>query len=182
MKTKEFAEGYEKAINDTMKNMYLGKNLKVIRYIDVKTKIETCEKIINSTSYKILPDGTRTDEIVINSLSRYILFTLEVIKLYTNIEIDTSDVFTEYDSLNENGLIAIIFNEIPESEVSEFKTILDMMLNDLIQNKLSIPAFISSQVERFGDIVGTLLSADVLSQYYSPKSDDNVDNIGTENK
>ena len=89
-------------------------------------------------------------------------------------------MFTEYDSLNENGLIAIIFNEIPESEVSEFKTILDMMLNDLVQNKLSIPAFISSQVERFGDIVGTLLSADVLSQYYSPKSDDNVDNTDAE--
>ena len=43
---------------------------------------------------------------------------------------------------------------IPEKELKEFRMILDMTENDLLQNEYELHSFISNQVERFGQLFG----------------------------
>ena len=44
-----------------------------------------------------------------------------------------------------------------ERELKEFRMILDMVENDVLQNEYEIRAFISNQVERFGKLTGVVL-------------------------
>jgi hypothetical protein len=52
----------------------------------------------------------------------------------------------------------LIFEYIPDREVKEFRKILHMVEGDLIQNKYETHAFISDQVERFGELTSTTLA------------------------
>lgn len=108
-------------------------------YVDFVTKNTYCTAIVKATCY--VKDGDR-EFVKINSVGRYIHFIMRLIDLYTDIEINAEDLIDDYDKLTESGVINDLINGIPETEYSEFSTILNMMLGDLRDNEYSITAIL----------------------------------------
>lgn len=126
-------------------------------YVSYEMKITICEKIIENSYYKKEEkDGIKTRKLHINSPAEYMLYCLYLVKQYTNIEVDFSKALEEFNLLNECGLIDIIYKNIPEKEVKEFRKILDMVESDVMMNEYETHAFISNQVERFGELFGSI--------------------------
>lgn len=126
-------------------------------YVSYEMKITICEKIIENSYYKKEEkDGIKTRKLHINSPAEYMLYCLYLVKQYTNIEVDFSKALEEFNLLNECDLIDIIYKNIPEKEVKEFRKILDMVESDVMMNEYETHAFISNQVERFGELFGSI--------------------------
>lgn len=113
----------------------------VVDYIDFMQKDVVCTSIIKTTCY--VKSGDK-DIVKINSIGRYMLFIMNLIKLYTDIDIEFKDDITiqQYDKLNKVGAINTIISAIPESEYSEFSTILNMKMDDFRDNEYSIVALL----------------------------------------
>ena len=125
-------------------------------YVSYEMKITICEKVIESSYYKKNNDG-KTKRLHVNSPAKYMLYYLYLVKQYTNIEIDFSKSLEEFNLLNEYRLLDLIISNIPEKELKEFHMVLDMIESDVLQNEYETRAFISNQVERFGELVGVTL-------------------------
>ena len=85
------------------------------------------------------------------------LYCLNLVKQYTNIEIDFKNALEEFNMLNKYGLLDMICNTIPERELQEFQMILDMTENDVVHNEYEIHSFISNQIDRFGNLFGHIV-------------------------
>ena len=148
---KDFVEEYEKQTNDTDKAKFIKTKLKCEKYMPYAEKLMIADNIIQSSSYKMENvDGVlnKTDKIAINSPMRYILFVMTVVNKYTNIEVNFNGIMPEFDYLNQNSLIEVIFEKIGEKEINEFNTVVDMVLNDFVSNKFEIKNYISDMFSR----------------------------------
>ena len=110
-------------------------------YIDFLQKDTICASIIKATTHV---QSTDRNIVKVNSASRYLLFIMRLIDLYTDIEIDFTETnfVKQYDELNKVGAIYVLINSIPENEYAEFDTILQMELNDFRENEYSLTAFL----------------------------------------
>ena len=122
-------------------------------YVPYEMKIAVCENIIKATYYKNSEDG-KSKTLHVNSPSQYLLFCLNLVKQYTYIDVDFKNVLEDFNLLNESELIDVIYSNIPERELKEFRMILEMVESDIIQNEYETHAFITNQVERFGELFG----------------------------
>lgn len=148
---KEFCKKYNETNVEQTKQALI-ENVMNPHYIPYEMKITICEKIIENSYYKKNNDGVK--KLHINSPAQYMLYCLYLVKQYTHIEVDLSKSLEEFNMLNECELLDILLNCIPEREIKEFRMILDMVENDIMQNEYEIHAFISNQVERFGELFG----------------------------
>ena len=151
MTVKNFIEEYIKN-NDTS---IIKKHI-TYEYLPFVKKCNLCERIIKSTYYKKNEDGT--SKFYVDSVAKHMLFNLVVVDTYTDIDIDFNRAADEYDLLEEHGLFELIASLISERELSELMNILDMKEKDVIANEYEPHAFISSQIERFGSLLGISLS------------------------
>lgn len=151
MKIKNFCEKYIN-IADGLKEQYLKDNLHIKTYIPFLTKMTLADKLA-----KITMLDKETGNINIKSDLNYLLFARMIIEQYTDLQVETKDFFEEYDLLNESGILGEIIQMIPKKEMNELKMICDIKREDLLQNKYENHAFISSQVERFGTLIGVIL-------------------------
>jgi len=157
----EFCEKYNKTNIEQTKEALIKKAMNS-HYIPYEKKIAICEKIIENSYYKkvktIEKDGVEVKKLYVNSPASYMLYCLYLIKEYTNIEVDFSNVLKDFNMLNESELFDIIINNISERELKEFRMILDMVESDVLQNEYGAHAFISNQVERFGELFGIIVN------------------------
>lgn len=117
----------------------------VNKYIPYNQKIVVCTSIIDNTMYEEVNNVKIYKQ---NTPSRYLFFTLQLIKLYTDLEINFSDNPLEiYDKLNECGLIDRIISLLPQSEYIEFNTIMDMIIDDRVANERDLVSFIESKID-----------------------------------
>lgn len=118
-------------------------------YISYLKKVVICEGIINATCRK--QDGDRS-LIIFNTPNLYMFFDMKLIENYTDIELKIDDEHSidyYYDELNKIGAIDALIAAIPPSEYVEFKTLLDMQLDDFINNEYSINALLYNLKESF---------------------------------
>lgn len=133
----------------------------VTDYVGYIKKNVICESIIEATCK--IKDGNTT-LININSPNRYIFFIMKLVETYTDIEIVVNDNHSldyYYDELNKIGAIEEIINAIPESEYTEFTTILNMKMDDLRDNEYSITALLYNLKQSFsftGEILQEVLN------------------------
>jgi hypothetical protein len=158
MTVKDFINGYNKPVSDNLKKTYLKDNLQTKTYIAFTEKLSKAKRIAKITTHEYNKDGKETGNIRVDSVARYLLFTLNIIDMYTNIDINFSNTAAEYDLLAENGLVKEILSMIPENEVSDFKILLDMSVDDIMANELSTQAFISNQITRFGQLANVTIN------------------------
>ena len=155
-KVKSFVEEYEKCSNNDDKAKFLKSNLKTEKYISYADKLTLAENIINHSSYAMVrEDGVlkQTDRIALNSPMRYILFVMTIVDKYTNIEVDFKNIMPDFDALNFNGLIEVVFEKVGDKETAEFNTVVDMVLNDFMANKYQFRNYISDTFSRFSGLV-----------------------------
>ena len=153
---KSFVEEYEKCSNNDDKTKFLKSKLKTEKYLPYADKLTFAENIINHSSYAMVKeDGVlkKTDRIALNSPMRYILFVMTVVDKYTNIEVNFQNIMPDFDALNFNSLIEVIFEKIGDKEVSEFNTVVEMVLDDFMANKFEFKNYVSEALMNVYSIV-----------------------------
>ena len=153
---KSFAEEYEKQMNDIEKGKFLKSKLKTEKYIPYADKLTLAENIVKHSSYAMVKeDGVlkQTDKIALNSPMRYILFVMTIVDKYTNIEVNFNNIMPDFDALNFNSLIEIIFEKIGDKEISEFNTVVEMVLNDFMANKYQFKNYIDDTLLKVSGLV-----------------------------
>ena len=137
MKIEEFIEEYKKASN---KENYLYKHVER-QYIPFEEKVAECEKIIKSALYKKLDDGATVFEV--HSAIVDELFTLTVVKAYTDLEMD--EMIAAYNLIEENFIFDALSYVL---DIEKYRSILDKMIMDE-KEKNSLVPFLAKQFEAF---------------------------------
>lgn len=154
---KDFCKRYIASKAEETKEVLI-KSVMNPKYVPYEMKLTICEKIIESTYYQTVErNGAKIKKLHINSPAQYMSYCLWLVKQYTNVDIDFKNSLDEFNLLNKYGLLDEFINLIPERELREFRMVLDMVGNDVVQNEYETHAFISNQVERFGELTGVLL-------------------------
>lgn len=151
---KDFCKKYNNEKNEQVKETFI-KSIMSVDYVPYERKITICEKIIESTHYTNNASGLK--KLHINSPAKYMLYCLNLVNEYTDIDVDFKNALEDFNLLNKCELLNVIYNSISEKEIKEFSMILDMVENDVIQNEYETHAFIINQVERFGELIGVSL-------------------------
>lgn len=156
---KEFIKKYEALKSEELKNDYVNSIVKN-NYVPYENKVTICQKIVEASYYIIVKDrdGKERKKMHINSTAKHMLYCLNVVNNYTNLEINFKNSLEEFNALNKIGCLDLILENVPEKEIKELKMIFEMVESDLIKNEYEPHAFISNQVERFGDLAGATLS------------------------
>ena len=194
MKINELVEKYNRLSNRQLKEDLI-KKIKIVPYISIVKKDAIAQLIVDRTMFEqeaYDDNGTtkyrKTDKIKVNSVAQYVQFCRAVIELYTDLEIDEDDkgFIKGYDALKSSGLLDILMVGsdkddplIPMSELSEFKTILDMKISDTLKNYSDPHTFIANQVERFGKLANLSLSPilDVLQEKIESIPKEDIDKV-----
>jgi hypothetical protein len=136
---------------------YIKEKLEVKDYVPFAEKRELCERVLNACN-------TRKDNglIEVDSVSRYIVFTISIISKYTNLEFSSGkdtefDSLDEYDMLCQNGLLNPILDVIG-GEYATCNNILNMMMDDIVSNNNTIENVVGEVLGKFGDSVDNLIN------------------------
>jgi hypothetical protein len=174
----EFVDGYNKIVSDKLKEKYIRDNITIESYIPFTDKLNRANKIAKVSTHEYDKDGKEIG-VKVNSTSRYLLFILNSIDLFTNIDVDFSNVIKEYELLDENDLISEISELLPVKQLQDFQTLLNLAVDDILENELSTHAFISSQVTRFSSLISAVLkpTLETLGQNITELDDETVDKL-----
>lgn len=161
MKVVEFIQKYKEnkvqntKINPNAIEEFLLKTLEVKNYIPFAEKRELCERVLNASCTK---NGAIIE---VDSVSRYILFTISVLTKYTSLEFENTDdldVIDQYDMLCQNGLLNPILGIIA-GEYESCNNILNMMMADIDANNNNIAAVFDKALQRVSGSIDELISA-----------------------
>lgn len=190
MTVKEFCEKYSKLGNDSLKKQAL-ETIKITHYVPVLRKDALADIIARRTVYEyenyIEENGVEksrsTGNVKVNTFIGYIMFVCTIIEEYTDLEINKDHFDADYDALKQSGLLNILIGGensfIPEEEIAEFRTIIEMKKNDLLATESSIDAFVKRQVDRLKDLGEATLSplANVVKEKIDGLSEEDVNKI-----
>jgi hypothetical protein len=193
MKIKEFCEKYKNAVNDKAKQLVIKDNLKVKDYLPFKEKLNIIDRVVQPTVFKFEEYTTPTGEtrrrssgqVKVDSITRQIFFYRLVIENYTNLEVD-EDFTEDYDALKQSGVLYELFSTteeheslVPVSELVELNRMIEMKVDDILTNTYEIHSYISSQVDRFSTLTGTVLKPvlDKLVDEIEHLDDDKVNKL-----
>ena len=162
MKIYEFIESFknDKVINTQLKpnavSEYLKEKLEIKDYIPFAEKRELCEKVLNACNTK-----DENGLVKVDSVSRYILFTILIISKYTNLEFSAGD--DEYDSLDEYDILcqSNLLNPILDVIGGEYITcnnMLNMMMDDVVANNNTIENVVGTTLNKISEYVGDFVA------------------------
>ena len=161
MKTiKEFCEAYKaKNFMNTKQGIeerieWIKKELDITSYLPFAEKRELCKNVLDVCCTK---EGGL---VKVDSVTRYILFTVSVISKYTELEFNSDegyDSLDEYDMLCESRLLNPIL-ELIGDEYAACNNMLNMMLDDIIANNNTIEAVVGNVLGNLSDSLDDLIS------------------------
>ena len=135
---------------------YIKKELEVKDYVPFVEKRELCERVLNACN-------TKSDSgiVKVDSVSRYIVFTISIISKYTNLEF-SSGKDTEFDSLDEYDMLcqANLLNPILDVIGSEYTTcnnILNMMMADIEANNNTVEAVLGHALGKAANSIDSFI-------------------------
>ena len=137
-------------------------------YIPYVEKLAEANRIANTCTHFILNSGEENEKIIYKKntpMMRFLSMT-SIITMYTDIECDQDKVVAMYDALSEDGLMVQLLSSIPETEVSEFMSLVDMCVNDIYENERELSTIIESKLEAINLVVSQIFSTfeETLSQ------------------
>lgn len=173
MTINELVNKYTVLNNEELKKN-LVESIVTVRYVSYEQKCDVCKRIVDVTYYTKTKNHNDYEykKLHVDSTANYMLYCLNLVDYYTTVSIDYKKSLEEFNELNKTGLLDMIIAYIPEREIKEFRMILDMIESDVIQNEYETHAFISNQVERFGELAGIAITP-ILEQLI--KSINNID-------
>ena len=182
MKVYEFIEEFkEKKIMNSKLNEhaisdYIKKELEIKDYVPFAEKRELCANVLNACNKK-----DDSGLIKVDSVSRYIVFTLSIITKYTNLEFSSGedtefDSLDEYDMLCQSGLLNPILDVIGV-EYTTCNNILNMMMADIEANNNTIENVVASVLGNIGGSIDDFITvlADKVESLNLDLSQINID-------
>ena len=163
----EIYDEITKRTSDAVKKTYLNKVIKIKPHVSYIQR-EVIAKHIIDTAHFSIPIGTDittlTDEEIdnlpkvptINHSAQYVLSALMLVDLYTNIKIDFKQGAFQYDKLVESGVINYVLDNVPESEINEFKMLIDYKYEEYYQKYFSMKAYVDSKLGKLESIISVL--------------------------
>ena len=161
MKIKEFVQEFKnKGIKNTQYNPnavaeYIQKTLDIKDYLPFAEKRELCKRVLDG-SCKVVGNVVEVD-----SVSRYLLFTMAMISNYTDLTFesnDEEDPIDQYDMLCQSGLLNNVLDVIG-GEYEVCNNILNMMMADINANNNNAVAVLDKMSSRILDKVDRLVEA-----------------------
>lgn len=137
---------------------FLTENIKFTSYLPFTAKRELCAQVLEASCTK---NGGLVE---VDSVSRYILFTMSMITHYTDLTFENNedlDSIDCYDLLCENNLLNPILNCIG-GEYAVCNNMLNMMMGDIVANNNNAVTVLNEAATQLLDIVGDF--ADVLAE------------------
>ena len=141
MDYKQFLTGY-KAAKD--KEAYVKKHMKRL-YVPYTEKMAEAKKISELATHVEI-NGRKVYKK--DTPLQYFLTTMRIIALYTDVT-GAQDGFemAMYDAIVSSDAITSIFSCIPESEITQFKTMIDMYISDIYENERDLVSYIETKIE-----------------------------------
>lgn len=167
MKIVEFIENFKtrnimntKLVPDAVQQ-YVKQELEIKDYIPFAEKRELCANVLNACNAK-----TSNGLVKIDSVSRYLVFTLSIISKYSNLEFSSGkdgefDSLDEYDMLCQTNLLNPIL-EVISDEYATCNNLLNMMMEDIIANNNTVESVVAHLLGKLGMSVDNLI--DVLAE------------------
>ena len=143
MKINDFIKKYNAAKD---KDKFLTDHIKR-DYVPYHEKIADCDGIIKISMER---DGI----FKINTPAQYMMFMIQIITRYTDIEKDDNPL-EFFEKLDELNLIDAIVSKIPEREFNSYNTILNMIQSDYMENNRNIISFFETKFKALGLSVDT---------------------------
>lgn len=135
---------------------WIKKELGLTPYLPFAEKRELCKKVLDVCCTK------ENGLVKVDSVTRYILFTISVISKYTELEFSSDedyDSLDEYDMLCESRLLNPIL-ELIGDEYATCNNMLNMMLEDVIANNNTTEAVLGHALDKVSNaldgLIGTL--------------------------
>ena len=159
---KEFQE--KKVINTQIApnavSDYLKKTLEIKDYVPFAEKRELCANVLNACNTRDYSGLVKVD-----SVSRYITFTISIISKYTSLEFSSGedsefDSLDEYDMLCQANLLNPILDVIGEEYVT-CNNILNMMMSDIVANNNTVESVVATILGNLSESVDDFI--DVLA-------------------
>lgn len=158
MKVVEFINKYKeskvqntKMVPDAVEQ-FLKKTLEVKEYVSFEEKKAMCESVLEASCTK---NGSFIE---MDSVSRYLLFTIAILSKYTNLEFgkdEDLDPIDEYDLICKNGLLNELFATM-SGEYASCNNILNMMMGDIEANNNNLVAVFNQATQKILSIVDEL--------------------------
>ena len=142
-------------INPDAVEKFVREKLEIKEYLPFVNKRELCEKVLNASCKK---NGAIIE---VDSVSRYILFTITMLSTYTNLEFennDDEDAIDQYDLLCQSGLLNEILNVIG-GEYEVCNNILNMMMADIDANNNNVAAVFDKSLQKVLGSVDRLIDS-----------------------
>lgn len=165
MKILEFVNGYKEITTDKAKENYFKKNVNIKTYLPILNKITIAERIADVVCFEYEKYITESGEeksrstmnVQVNTPIQYLLTCRAIVENYTDLEIEDTSFYKEFDALQENGIMDKILCTIPNDELKNFEAIVNMKREDILYNHGTVKGFISDKVERIAMISSTVL-------------------------
>ena len=164
MTIQEFCNAYKaKNFMNTKQGMeekiaWINKELGVVDYVPFADKRELCKNVLDACCTK------ENGVVKVDSVTRYILFTISVISKYTELEFNSDEEYNsldEYDMLCESRLLNPILELIGDEYVA-CNDMLNMMMDDIITNNNTVEAVLGHTLGGVSDSLDGLIT--VLSE------------------
>ena len=141
-------------------------------YVPYVEKISKASGIALSCTHAVLgqPELYKKD-----TPSQYFGTIMRLIEMYTDITFADSDVVKVFDTMAEQGIIDIILSSIPENEVTQFRSIVDMCVSDIYENERDISALIDTKLTSISLVFNTMLES-VQNILNDPEIKENLKN------
>ena len=134
---------------------WIRKELGVIPYLPFAEKRELCKDVLDACCTK------ENGLVKVDSVTRYILFTISVISKYTELEFSSDeeyDSLDEYDMLCESRLLNPIL-ELIGDEYAACNNMLNMMMDDIVSNNNTVEAVLGHTLGKVADSLEGLIDA-----------------------
>lgn len=156
MTVREFVDKYENGNKEFNKYNFARDHI-VKTYLPYIQKVALAKTLNEATMYKWVeltdengnPTKVKTNQIKISSHIRNLLFKRMVIENYTDLEVEESSFYNEYDLLQECGAMDYILSYL-DNDLSEFKSVCDMIKYDTLKNEYEM----NVQIIKIADMIG----------------------------
>ena len=186
----DICEQLNKRTSENAKKAYINQVIKIKPHVSYVARDVVAKQIIDAAHFSF-PEGIditniSEDELEniekvpkINRSSQYIMSALMLVDLYTNIKINFAKGAFQYDKLVESGIINYVLENVPESEINEFKMLIDYKYDEYYQKYFSMKAYVDSKLNDLELVINTLtdMIATTLSKIDEKKLNGLVDKI-----
>ena len=150
MKINELVEKYQKNAR-----INIAQTIEAQPYIGIELKRHLASLVLDNCTTII--DG----EIHIDSIEKYLLFTLAVISAHTNLEFSSEDdtdhsAIDDYDTLCETGLLSKVI-ETFKDDYAACQEVLNMMTSDRLQNNMTLEKKLGNLLDNIQELIGDSL-------------------------